>query len=368
MPAFMTDLAALQSVFAQQAAFCRSSGSPFSALVLEAIARRIHSEPTYRDFLRPWTEASVRQLFDAAVTLRLLGAFHYLVLSGRAPDLAALYPPQTALPDPDVLETALAGAAVEHTDVIEGFMASPPQTNEVARSLCLVGGFLTVAAQTGLPLRCLELGASAGLNMNWDRYRYDFGAQSGTGAGAGWGDPAAPVHLSGDWEGPPPPLVEARVVERAACDQNPIDVNDPNQALRLQSYVWADQTHRLERLRAAIALKQHTGGIPERADAADWAQAHVKPKRGVATIVYHSSFIFYPPKAVQARIAAAIEAAGAQASPDAPIAWLSKEPEPSSDAGSDELCLRLWMGREGDGEMRRLAQSHAHCAWVRWEG
>ena len=247
----MTDLAPLTSVFALQAGFCRSSGSPFSALVLEAIARRIHERPPYGDVLRPWAERDVRQIFDDAVALRLIGAFHYLVLSDRAPDLAALYPPHTTAPCPDLLQRVLADAVARHGVVIASFMASPHQTNEVARSLCLVGGFLTVAAQTGLPLRCLELGASAGLNMNWDRYRYDFGG------GAGWGDPAASVHLSGDWQGPPPPLVEARVVERAACDQSPIDVNDPNQTLRLQSYVWADQTHRLERLRAVHRPAEH---------------------------------------------------------------------------------------------------------------
>ena len=55
-------------------------------------------------------------------------------------------------------------------------MLSPPQTNEVLRSAALLGGFLTVAEETGLPLRCLELGSSAGLNQSWDAYGYRLGA------------------------------------------------------------------------------------------------------------------------------------------------------------------------------------------------
>ena len=280
------------------------------------------------------------------------------MLSGRARRLARLYPPHSE-PDPFALGEALAEAAIAHAEVIAGFMASPPQTNEVARSLCLVGGFLTVAKATGLPLRCLELGASAGLNMNWDRYAYRFDD------GAGWGDPAASVRLAGAWEGASPPRdAPVRVVERAACDQNPIDVTDADSALRLQAYVWADQTLRLERLRAAIALKRETGGVPDRADAADWTEAHATPRPGVATVIYHSVFLQYPPKAIRDRIRAAIAAAGAQATTEAPLAWLSMEPNPQEVLGPFEVKLTLWP----TGQTRRLALVHPHGAKVRWLG
>lgn len=358
----MTDLSTLQNVFHWQAEFCRKSGSPFSGLVAEQVQAGLTPDSPYAEALAPWIGAEARQVFEDAAQLRLLAVFHYLSLCGRAPDLAVLYPPHET-PEGEKLGAAMLAAARAHPEMVASFMASPPQTNEVARSLCLVGGFLTVAAETGLPLRCLELGASAGLNMNWDRFGYVFGE------GAVWGDPASPLQLSCAWEGglpPRPPGV--RVVERAACDQNPIDVTDDDWALRLQSYVWADQTLRLERLRAAIALKRETGGLPDRADAADWVEAHLHPRPGVATVVYHSSFIYYPPEAVRRRITAAVEAAGAMATAEAPIALVSKEPDPQNMSGPDELLLRLWAGRADDGAPRRLALAHAHSAWIKWLG
>ena len=356
-----TDFSVLKTVFQFQARFCRESQSPFSALVLEQIAERIGEGAPYDAFVEPWWSADARKIFTDAVPLRMLGAMHGLTLSGAAPVLAALYPPNVG-EDDTALDRALIEAASANNAVIRGFMASPPQTNEVGRALCLVGGFLTVAGETGLPLRCLELGASAGLNMNWDRFGYRFGE------GATWGDPTSPVQLSGDWTGPAPKLVPARVAFRTACDQAPIDVNDPAEAIRLQSYVWPDQTLRLERLRAAIALKQQTGGAPERADAADWAEAHVNPEAGVATVVYHSSFMPYPPKATQARIKAAIERAGEAATAEAPVAWLSKEADRETPLDHDEVLLRVWRGEKDDGVVRRLARVHPHGTWVDWLG
>ncbi len=359
----MTDLTTLRQAFQAQAYFCRTSRSPFSALVLDCVADSLGKGPRYDGFLEPWFAASGVQLFNDAVPLRLLGAFHYLVLSGRAPGLAALYPPQAINPDPAALDQALGQAAAGHSDIIARFMRSPPQTNEVGRSLCLVGGFLTVAAETGLALRCLELGASAGLNMNWDQFAYRFEG------GARWGPKDARLELFGDWTGGNPPLLKrVEVVERTACDQNPIDVSDPDKALKLRSYVWADQTLRLERLTAAIAIKRETGGVPERADAADWAEAHAHPKPGVATVVYHSSFMPYPLLETQARIKAALETAGRAASADAPFSWLSKEADRAAPAKHDEVLLRVWRGRPDDGVLRRLAIVHPHGTTVDWLG
>ena len=38
----------------------------------------------------------------------------------------------------------------------------------MSRSSALIGGYLLVARETGLPLRVLETGASAGLNLRWN--------------------------------------------------------------------------------------------------------------------------------------------------------------------------------------------------------
>lgn len=352
----MTQNAIAQN-FNIQAVFCERSGAPFSAHVLRAMAADIEAGGLFADLCQPWADATPQMMFADALPLRPLAGLHALALMGTDEGWTRAYQTLHA----DALAALLPKVAKAGQGVLARYMTSPPQTNEVRRSLCLVGGFLSVAKETGLPLRCLELGASAGLNMNWDRFGYAFGGR------ATWGDHDSPLQLSGEWSGGAPPLdADVRVVSRDACDQSPIDVTDPDQALRLRSYIWAEQSDRLERLGAAITIKRATGGVPERADAADWAEAHARPERGVATVVYHSSFMPYPPKHVQARIKAALEAAGAAARAEAPFAWLSKEPDREHPLRHDEVLLRLWRGGEDDGAVRRLAVVHPHGSTVEW--
>lgn len=54
------------------------------------------------------------------------------------------------------------------------------------------------------------------------------------------------------------------MAERRGCDLCPVDVNDERAALRLQSFVWPDQTERLQRLRAAMEVAR---GFPVTVDA-----------------------------------------------------------------------------------------------------
>jgi hypothetical protein len=355
----MTRAADILAALAVQAGVCAQMGSPFSSRVLSAVRADVERAGPFARFFEAWDGVGVRGLMEDAVSLRILGGLHHLVLSGADPALAAVYPPGGEAPADQALSDALCDAAVRHQDTLSGFMASPPQTNEVRRSICLVGGYLTLAQQTGLPLRCLEIGASAGLNLNWDLYRYDFGA------GRFWGDPASPLRLDTAWQGGGPPLgAPVSIAEKRGCDRNPIDIADDQAALRLQAYVWPDQAERLERLKAAISLARAAPNVIDRADAATWVADHFRPREGLASVLVHSVVWSYLTPATQAAIGEAIRAAGDSASASAPVAWLRMEPDPANVSGPMQVRLSVWPG----GEDRLLANVHPHGAEAIWLG
>jgi hypothetical protein len=339
----------VREAFRQQAVWCEQLGSPFTAALLTALAARLEAPGPLAELLAGWQGDPVAQ----ALPLRLAGALHALVLERPDSALARRYPPLSMLGDDPALmaeiETAIAGRPGHFADTL----ARPPQTNEVRRSCALLGGFLEVARLTGQPLRLLEIGSSAGLNLVWDRYGYRLGDW-------GWGEGRAPL-LTADWRGPPPALdASVEIVARAGCDRTPIDLTDPAEERRLAAYVWADQRDRLDRLGAAAAVVRGIGLRVEKADAGEWVERQLAVRQpGAVTVVFHSIVWQYLGEEARRRVTEAIEAAGLAAEP---LAWLRLEP--NRDGTRFELRLSLWPG----GEDRALGHAHPHGAWVEWFG
>lgn len=321
-----------------QAAGCEAMGSPFYASLLESAAadQTGATAQTLAGF-----ESESRA---TAIGLRLMAAVHRLVLEGRVPTLEPHYPSVGGDADAVAAWPPFREALQELHPEIRRLVERGCQTNEVGRSAALLGGFLEVAHRTRLPLRILELGASAGLNLNWDRYRYE-SSRSGEPGEAGWGDEMSAVRFVHFFDVPPPMDRGAEVVERKGCDLEPIDPTTEEGALSLRSFIWADQLGRLSLLDGAIAIAQAAPVELERLDAATFLERELaKPRVGMATVVYHSVFIQYADEDQRMRIRRTIE--------DASVYYLRMEPA----SGTFEIRL-------GD---ELLGTSQAHGAGVRW--
>ena len=186
----------------------------------------------------------------------LFGAVHYLLLEGTEHPLAQYYP---SLRGGDADSTAserdphpaFRAFCLEHRREVETLVRTRlVQTNEVGRCACLLPAFALVMRQApGEPLALVEVGASAGLNLLWDRYGYSYdGALR-------WGDPGAAVQVACALRGPlqPPLPAEApRVAWRLGLDLNPIDVRDADATLWLRALIWPEHRHRAAVLLRAI--------------------------------------------------------------------------------------------------------------------
>ena len=343
---------AVREHFAEQARICAEYGSPFTSELIAKLGDDIAAGGPAAALVNGW-------LGDPrvdALALRCAGALHAAVLTDRDVALSAQYPAQRSdWRMADVWPAARAYLARE-ADWVRDFLRLPPQTNEVRRSIALAAAFLHFAQGWRGPIDTLELGASAGLNVNWDRFQFRTGSWR-------WGNAQSPVTVDTEWRGPPPPLPPVHVRRREACDLNPLDVRDPAQFLRLKAYIWADQSERLARFAAAAAMARDVR--VERAEADAWlAQKLAARSMDAATVVCHSVFLQYPPQAAREAIIAKMESAGAKATPDAPLAWIRLEPGEifggARGLGAMVLDLTTWP----EGERRVIATTDGHVRSV----
>jgi hypothetical protein len=298
----------------------------------------------------------------SALALRLAGAVHRLVLDGRAPGLAAYYPSVGGHPVVDKAWLAFRDTVAANERDVRALLASPPKTNEAGRSAVLLGGLLHVARETGLPIRLLEIGASAGLNLRLDHFLFHLDHTPPI------GDPRSPVVLQQPWTpGGAWPPVDARldIVERRGCDTDPVNAGNDDGLLRLMSYVWPDQTDRLERLRGAAAIAQRIPAPVEKLTAAHFLERELADSwDGVATVVWQSVVWQYLEPMERNAVQKTLLNAGAKATSNAPVAWLTFEPRRVNDRDWFVFLatLMLWPGSDE----RVIAEAQGHGPPVVW--
>lgn len=350
----MTDeRGALAAALRQNASQWRQDGSEFYAVLSGHLADDVDAGgPCW-----PVLKAHAAHPLDEIPGVRLLAGVHRLVLQGRLPDLAAHYPSVGGDGVGEAAWPLFHAAVAAHADELAAWVDHVPQTNEVGRSIAIIGGWLTVAAETALPLRLLEPGTSAGLNLRCDHYWYES-------HGRGWGDPDAPVRFVDRWDGGQPPFdAPCRIADRRGCDRYPIDATTDEGRVTLLAYVFADETERFETLRAALEVAARTPVAIDRSAAPTWLESQLATlPEGQATVVFHSFFWQYLAEADARQARTVIEGAGERATSGSPLAWLSLE-ERGGDYAHVDLRLRLWPG----GDERLLATCLSHPHRVDWK-
>lgn len=334
-------------------------GKPLAAALMQALARVLPLSAGLFDRIEHWPG----DLASDGVIFRLNAGLHALALAGKAGALGQLYGvegPAAMLP-PDRLDHALARVLDEHAAHLLGWLAHPTQTNEVARAAGLVAALLELGRDRALPCEVLELGASAGLNLNLSHYAVRLGATEACA-------PHSTVMLQPEWRGGevrPAPLTIARA---QGVDLHPLDVADARDRQSLKAYVWPGETARAARLEAAVAIARRAPPLVEAGLASAWLtrQLAAPQPAGVRRVVFHSMVLQYATAPERMAIDAAFALAAVRASPDHPLARVSIEWR--GDRQAVELRIAEWDGRSRQGDARLAAICHPYGEWIDWRG
>jgi len=261
----------------------------------------------------------------------LFAAARYLL--GTPPDIAAL--------------RALVGQ--DRAGLAQVMLARRTQTNEPARCATL----LPALAQLPPPLALIEVGASAGLTLLFDRYSYDYGGHLIPGS-----DPDAPT-LRCVPRGPVPLPERLPVIAwRAGLDLNPLDVTDDDDVHWLSCLVWPGEGDREERLAAAVAAARRDPPAIYRGDLlTDLPALAAQAPAGATLVIFHSAVLAYVAPEGRRRFSGTVRSL--------PAVWLSSEAPGVVPGVSVPACQGgpLVLIRDG---RTPLACADGHGAWVHW--
>ncbi len=295
-----------------------------------------------------------RPVHDAA-PLRLMGGLHRLVLGGKAPQLARHFPTAGGRPGERLERDTIETVAANERELDEG-LDEQVQTNEVGRSVVHMALAHWIARQGFGEFDLLEVGSSAGLNLNFRLY----GATTAKGV---MGDPRSPVSFGPEWFDVPPPLASraAVPVRVVGSDPHPIDTTTDEGTLRVLSFVWPDQTDRFERLRRALLIAR-TNAPDVRRASAEVAVRQLLPVRFDRPIlVFHSITWQYLGPTVQHDFVEALQQRARDASGSTPLVWARMEPAgPVAD-----IRATIWRGERHPTEMF-LGTIGYHGKGMRW--
>ena len=345
----MTHAADSVDVFLFQAGIARQMGSEFMARLFEATSRQLHVAPGTAQMIAEWPGDPRAD----NVALRLGGGLHALARKQATTGLAALYRNLDGDFDQVVAEV------MRQEDVaIAEWLRSTPQTNEVGRSAAIWAALLVAATRHPPTFELLELGSSAGLNLNLDLYGYELGGQRS-------GDPRSPVVLKPEWRGaPPPPPASINIRGARGVDLAPLDVRDA--AARDGGAASGGRDAPARAAGGARARASAAGHPPavDHGDAAAWIvnQLAVAQDQLVTRVVFHSIVLQFLSDAARTEVTEAIKAAGHRATAERPLVWIVFEWDPARKAAV--LSLTSWP----DGVSHELATCQVHGGWIDWAG
>ena len=150
---------------------------------------------------------------------------------------------------------------------------------------------------------------------------------------------------------------QLRVVGRRGVDLAPVDPQTADGQLRLLACLWPDQPHRRALTEAAIAV---ANAPVDRGDAVDWLAARFRPEDGVLNVCCHRVAWQYFPPETRARGEADLAAAGAQATPSAPLARVAMDADVQGPGAA--ITVRFWP----PGTRVAPGRVDFHGRWIDW--
>jgi hypothetical protein len=289
----------------------------------------------------------------------LFAAVQFLLLADPGDELAAWYPSIAGdgARAPEGAGPAFAAFCRRRRPELEPLLRERlVQTNVVGRAAALRYAMGVVGDRVEAPVALLEVGASAGVQLAFDRYAYSIG-------GAASGPRDAAVQVRAQWRSPRPAVLGALPVlaARAGVDLHPIDVADPVERRWLRALVWPENGAQAARLAAALDVVAEAPPRIVARDAATGVEDLAAELAGDGPLVlFHAATRAHVPADRRPAFDAALDAPGRRRR----VLRIALEATRRSARRPGGPCHELVLSDSRDGTTTRLADVDGHGAWI----
>ena len=291
----------------------------------------------------------------------LLGAVHYLLLNNPGEQLAKYYPSIHQNPPSTIPFDLFKAFCLTNEDAIRKIISTRiVQTNVIGRCAFLLPVFSKIIASEGRPTTIIDIGTSAGLTLNFDKYEYWYNGQKL------FGESGVRVK-STILESPIPKIYPiTRPIHKIGIDQNPVDPSDRDQITWLKALVWPDQTERFAAMDEALKLPELKNIKFIQADTVAKFERVIRATDPNQTLIIYATLVLYQfTQAERDEFYAMLERIGQTRD----FYFLSVERLKSllEKHHTTETVVELTSFKNKKKTVGFLAETNAHGKWIRWK-
>jgi hypothetical protein len=288
-------------------------------------------------------------------------AVHYLLLKNEDESLAKYYPSIQRSPITEIPFDLFKAFCLDNRHELKQIISTRiVQTNVISRCAYLMPIFLKLIKEEGRPTTVIDIGTSAGLTLNFDKYEYWYSGQKVYGE-------SSVLVKSNIIESPIPqvyPILQP--IQKIGIDQNPIDPTDKDEVLWLKALVWADHLERFVAIDEALKLSDLKSIRFIKAEMiVDFEQVILKVERSQTLIIYATHVLYQFTQVQRDEFYAMLERIGQTRD----FYFLSVESLKSllDKYHSKETVIELTSFKSKQKTVRFVAETNAHGNWIRWQ-
>jgi hypothetical protein len=291
----------------------------------------------------------------------LFGAVMLLLDRGASPELLACYPTTPEAPVGSRSYSLFRQFVLDNRREIAAVLERRSvQSNVVRRAAVLLLGLMKVSQINGrVPFANIEIGASFGMTLLWQKFSYEYGP------GPMLGNLGSQVHIRTKLTGKSPFAVSPtmpQVVSNTGIEIAPVEVDDPESLAWLEALIWPDHQDNRDLWRAAASVALQDPPRVLAGDAVELLPGMIDAvEAGMPVSVYHSHTLNQFSLAAKT----ALEEMLCRMSVRRPISRISFEAE----AGGARSFLHVfsYSGGQCTGDLY-LADCEPHGRWIEWRG